>query len=150
MRRGIGWRSSRSARRVGEELRHSTHPLVVARRHSAVRSLGATAVLGFLSSYQLGLLHHLPDPPLRSFDADRVDGSGPAFWIFSAADAPIGMCSFAVTAALPGQEAPTAAKEQPLLVLSWGAKLALDAAYAVLLAVEQPWATGGCAGTARA
>lgn len=134
----VGRRSSRSARRVSDELRHSTAAGVVARRRSALRSLGATAVLGVLSSYQLGLLRHLPDPPLGPFDADLIDGSGEAFWILSAADAPVGMCNFALTAALAGAGGANRAEERPLLVLAWAAKLGLDAGYALLLAVEQP------------
>jgi hypothetical protein len=99
------------------------------RRRSAACSLGAAAILGVLSAYQTGLLRHLPDLPGRVFDADLVDGSGEAYWVFSAADAPLGMTSFALTAALAGDRR---------LTRAWTAKAAVDAAYAVALAVEQP------------
>jgi len=36
-------------------------------------------VLGVIATYQLGIVAHLPNPPLRTFDSDLVSGSGEAY-----------------------------------------------------------------------
>jgi uncharacterized membrane protein len=99
------------------------------RQRSASRSLAAAAILGLLSSYQLGLLRRLPDAPVWWADADLIDGSGEAYWIGSMADAPLGVATFALTVVLA---------RRPRRTRLWRAKTAVDAAYSVLLAVEQP------------
>ena len=50
-------------------------------------ALGA-ANMAAISLRQLGAIRHLPDPPLRGFDADRVTVDREA-WIFGIPDAPI-------------------------------------------------------------
>jgi uncharacterized membrane protein len=101
---------------------------VAARRRSAACSLGAAGVLGVLAAHQLGLVRHLPNPPPdRLFDSDRVSGSGEAYWIGSTPDTTIGIANYAVSAWM----APRGGR-------LWQAKLAVDAAYSLVLAVEQP------------
>lgn len=110
-------------------------PFAAGRRRSGRCSLAAAAVLGGLALYQLGIVRRLPDPPGEVWDAERVDASGEAYWILSAADAPLGVASFSATALLAGLGGP----DRPRwLVRLWGAKLALDAGYALVLAAEQP------------
>ena len=130
--------STRAARRVSRDLRTGRGAAVEARRRSAAWSLGASAILGFLSLYQLGLIRRLPDPPLSWIDSTRVDGSGEAYWILSAADAPIGVWSFALTAALAGAGEADRARRRPWITLAWAAKTHIDAGYGLLLALEQP------------
>lgn len=122
--------------RIGRVTADPSHALP-GRRWSAGSSLGAAGILGFLSLYQLGLVRHLPDLPGAVFDADLVDGSGEAYWLGSAADAPIGMGSFALTAALAAAGEPDRAERRPWLVAAWGVKAGADAAYATALALEQ-------------
>jgi len=126
------------ARRVSRDLREGRGAALAARRRSARWSLSAASLLGFLSLYQLGLIRRLPDPPLRWVDSNLVDGSGEAYWIFSAPDAPLGLWSFALTAALAGAGEADRARRRPWLTLAWTAKAGIDATYGVLLAIEQP------------
>jgi len=103
-----------------------------ARRRAARRSLAAAGLLGVQAAYQLGLLRRLPDPPgarrLR-IDSSYVCASGEAYWVLGAADAPLGVASFALTAALAARGELT-----PL----WRAKCLVDAAYSLYLAALQP------------
>ena len=52
--------------------------------------------------YQIGLIAHLPDPPLPGFDADKVHGSAKAYALFAVPDAAIGLTSYAVTSDVGG------------------------------------------------
>ncbi len=103
-----------------------------ARRRSAGLSLAAAGLLGVQAAYQLGVLRRLPDPPggraLR-IDSSYVCASGEAYWVLGAADAPLGVTSFALTAALAGREELTAL---------WRLKTTFDAGYALYLAALQP------------
>ncbi len=80
-----------------------------------------------ISLPQFGVVPRLPNPPVALLDSDLISGAGEAYWILSTPDAPIGMATFAVSAAL----APRGGR-------LWRAKLAVDAAYSLVLAVEQP------------
>jgi hypothetical protein len=42
-------------------------------------SLAALGSMGFIFLYQLGLIKHLPEPPLPGFNADKVDASSEAY-----------------------------------------------------------------------
>ena len=119
--RSLPWRD-RTSQAAGEQTRRI-------RRRSAVCSAGAAAILGVVTTYQTGIVASLPEPAARWFDSSLVMGSGEAYWIGSTADAPIGVANYAVTVALA---------TRPALTRLWRAKLALDAAYSVVLAVEQP------------
>ncbi len=103
-----------------------------ARRRSAGLSLAAAGLLAVQAAYQLGVLPRLPDPPgarrLR-VDSSYVSASGEAYWVLGAADAPLGVTSFAITAALASREELTAL---------WRLKTGLDAAYSLYLAALQP------------
>ncbi len=103
-----------------------------ARRRSARLSLAAGGLLAVQAAYQLGLLRRLPDPPgaerLR-VDSSYVCASGEAYWVLGAADAPLGVTSFALTAALASREE---------LTTLWRLKTGVDAVYSLYLAALQP------------
>ncbi len=65
---------------------------------AALSALGA-ANMGLIGLRQLGIIGHLPDPPLRGFDADRVTASRAAY-LFGLPDAPIASASLAVNVPL--------------------------------------------------
>jgi hypothetical protein len=95
------------------------------------------ASLGTVAAYQLGLLKHLPEPPGRFFDADRVDASGEAYQFLKTPDAALGLASYAATLVLAGRRADEHPSSHPVLSLALGAKVTADAAGALLLTVEQ-------------
>lgn len=90
-----------------------------------------------VATYQLGLVRHLPGPPGRLFDADRVDASGEAYRFLKTPDAAIGLVSYAATLVMAGMRADRHPATQPLLSLAFGAKVLADAAGGVFLTVEQ-------------
>lgn len=49
-----------------------------------------------ISLYQLGVIRHLPDPPGRLFDSDRVNASHKAY-AHGLPDGPLGLLQYAVT-----------------------------------------------------
>ena len=51
------------------------------RRRRVIAALASAGLADFamISLYQLGALRHLPDPPIRTFDSDRVNGSAKAY-----------------------------------------------------------------------
>jgi hypothetical protein len=99
----------------------------------------AVSATGVVSLYQLGVIRHLPDPPLRGFDADRVHNSDEAYAVLGLPDGPLAVASFSVTAALAAASAATDPREA---VGSWlrvalGAKAAADAAAAAKLTWDE-------------
>jgi uncharacterized membrane protein len=114
--------------RDGADLRH--------RRAVVGLSLAAAAIMGLVSLYQIGVLRHLPDPPLPGFDADRVNGSDEAYPL-GIPDALLGLGSFAVTATLAAAGGPDRARHTPWLPLALATKATADAAVAAKLTCDQ-------------
>ncbi|MGY1714626.1 vitamin K epoxide reductase family protein [Geodermatophilus nigrescens] len=131
---GIGRRSSAAAEAVSDDLRRRDSPLLTRRRRVAGLALGAIASFVPVAAYQAGLLRHLPDPPLPFLDSDRVDASGEAYRLGLVPDSALGIASYAATLALA-----TAGRDgrPPWLALATAAKVAADAAGALLLTAEQ-------------
>ena len=93
--------------------------------------------MGLIALYQMGIIEHLPEPPLAGLNADKVDASAEAYAYFSTPDAVIGLGSYAVTmglAAMGGQDRET---KQPWIPLALAAKVLFDAAQAGKLTVDQ-------------
>jgi uncharacterized membrane protein len=99
--------------------------------------LGAAALVP-PALLQLGLVRHLPDPRLvfagRGFDSDRVNLSGDAF-PFGVPDAPIGIASLLVNAALAGTVDP---ERRPLWTMAFASKIAIEAVVSAVLFVKMP------------
>ena len=134
---GIGRTSSARAERVSDDLRLGSSPHLTRRRRAAALMLGASASMGVVTLYQLGIVRHLPDPPLRVFDSDRVDASGEAFRQGTTPDAALGLASYAVSLALIGMGTGDRSREQPWIPLLAAALLGADAAGALYLTAEQ-------------
>lgn len=133
----FGRASSPAARSVSAALREGDDPFVVRRRRIGALALGSMASLGVVAAYQLGLVKHLPEPPGRLFDADRVDASGEAYQALETPDAALGLASYAATLVLAGRRAGRSPASHPLPSLLLGAKVAADAAGALALTAEQ-------------
>jgi len=93
--------------------------------------------MGVVASFQLGLVRHLPDPPLPGFDSEKVAGSAEARALLGIPDAILGLGSYALTfgLAMIGEGDRTASRPWPSLALA--AKVSIDAAYAGRKALGQ-------------
>src|SRR6266540_4564427 len=90
----------KNAAELSRQLRTEKTPDLAHRRGIVALGLVASASMGVIALYQTGLIKHLPEPPLRMFDADRVDGSAEAYERFSMPDAVLGLGSYAATIGL--------------------------------------------------
>ena len=133
----VGRPSSPAAEAVSDALRRDDSPYLTRRRRIGALTLGAMGSLGAVATSQCGLVRHLPEPPGRWFDADRVDASGEAYVAGRTPDAALGLLSYAATLVLAGMQAHRHPSKQPLLSLALGAKVAADAAGGLFLTVEQ-------------
>lgn len=115
--------------REGEHLR--------GRRKVLQFALGAAGCMGVISLYQMGVIGHLPEPPLPRLDADKVDASADAYSYLSTPDAVLGFASYAGTMVLASMGAPDRARSRPWIPLALGAKVIADALQAGKLTVEQ-------------
>ncbi len=87
--------------------------------------------------YQLGVIDHLPEPPLPLLDADKVDASPEAYRYLSTPDGVLGLASYAATAVLASMGGPDRARTTPWLPLLAAAKTGADAAQAAKLTRDQ-------------
>lgn len=135
--RGIGRSSSPAAERVSTDLRTGGGDLLRRRRRTGALALSAMGSLGVVTAYQMGLVRHLPEPPLALLDADKVDASGEAYQNLKTPDGALGLASYAVTLVLAGMGSGRRAEERPWIPLALAAKVTMDAASALFLTVEQ-------------
>jgi uncharacterized membrane protein len=122
---------------LSRELRRGRGGALARRRGIVGLSLLSAAAMGMSVLYQMGLLRHLPDPPLRRFDADRVDASGQAYAILSTPDGALGLLSYASTLVLAAMDGQDRAVRRPWIPLALLGKIGADAAYAAKLTVDQ-------------
>jgi len=85
----------------------------------------------------MGLVKHLPEPPIAILDADKVDASGEAYQYLKTPDAALGLASYAITLVLAGMGSGGRAEERPWVPLALAAKVGLDTVSALYLALEQ-------------
>ncbi len=109
-----------------DQLRSSSDSFIRRRRTVAALSLVAIGAMGLISWYQLGILKHLPEPPLPGLDADKVDAAPEAYERLSAPDATLGVGSYAATLLLAAMGAQDRSYRQPWLPLALAGKLAFD------------------------
>ncbi|MDP9454511.1 MAG: vitamin K epoxide reductase family protein [Actinomycetota bacterium] len=122
---------------LSEQLREGSGEFLERRRKIARLALLAAGSMGVISLYQLGVIKHLPDPPLPGFDSDRVDASEEAYSMFQMPDGPIGLGSYAATLGLAAMGGKDRAEEHPFIPLALAAKVAFDALQAGKLTVDQ-------------
>src|SRR5438270_7194243 len=124
----------KNATELSRELRTESTPDLARRRGIVALSLAASASMGVIALSQTGIIKHLPEPPLRFFDADRIDASPEAYKRFATPDALLGLGSYAATAGL----AAMGGRERPRWIsLALAAKIGFDVANAMRLTVAQ-------------
>lgn len=122
---------------LSEQLRQGTNEFLSRRRRIAGLALAAAGSMGLISLYQLGIMRHLPDPPLPGFDSDKVDAAAQAYSRLQSPDGPIGLGNYAATLGLAAMGGADRATEKPLIPLAMAAKVVFDALQAGKLTVDQ-------------
>lgn len=122
------------AKELSRELRSDRSTHMRNRRAIAALSLAAAAPLGIVALWQLGAIPKLPEPPLKAFDAAKVNGSPQAYDKFAMPDAILGIGSLAATMALAGMGGPRRAR---ILSLAMAGKVVLDTVIAGKLTLDQ-------------
>lgn len=101
----------------------------------------AALCMQLIGLFQMGLIKHLPEPPLPHLDADKVDSAAQAyspFWL-PMPDAFLGLVSYAVTAALAVVGPADRVQRYAWVPLLLGLKVLVDAVQAGRLTYDQ-WA----------
>jgi hypothetical protein len=122
---------------LGQQLRLGKGRDLALRRGTVILSMAAAASMGLITLYQMGIIKHLPEPPLPLLDADRVDASAEAYSRFSTPDGALGLGNYAITLGLAAMGGRDRAREQPWIPLAMAAKVAFDASQAVRLYIDQ-------------
>ncbi len=124
---------------LSRELRGGEGAFLRQRRQTVGLSLIASAAMGVITLYQMGLISHLPEPPLPYLDADKVDAAPEAYNRAGTAtpDAALGLVNYAATVVLASMAGPGRARALPWLPLVLAAKVGVDAINAGYLTYEQ-------------
>ncbi|HEV2126228.1 MAG TPA: vitamin K epoxide reductase family protein [Chloroflexota bacterium] len=122
---------------LSRQLRRGSGTLLQRRRWASGLSLFAAGSMGVIALYQLGIIKHLPDPPLPYFDSDKVDASEEAYAVFATPDAVLGLTNYGVTMVLGAMGGQNRALERPWIPLAWTLKALVDAAQAARLTRNQ-------------
>lgn len=123
--------------RLSHQLREEMHEYLKRRRAIVGLSLVSVASMGIITLYQVGLIEHLPEPPLPYLDADKVDASAEAYEKLAVPDATLGLLSYAVTIVLAAMGGKDRARHQSYLPIALLAKVLVDAGQASKLTVDQ-------------
>lgn len=122
---------------LSRQLREESGHYLGQRRGIVALSLVAGGSMALIALYQMGIIKHLPEPPLPYLDADKVDAAGEAYKWFSTPDAVLGLNSYATTMGLAAMGGRDRARERPWIPLLMGVKVIFDAAQAGKLTVDQ-------------
>nr|MDP9473447.1 vitamin K epoxide reductase [Chloroflexota bacterium] len=98
---------------LSRELRLGSGRFLQKRRKVLGLSLVAAGAMIPISLYQMGVIKHLPEPPLPRLDADAVDASAEAYALLATPDAVLGLGSYAITGWLAALGGEGRARTQP-------------------------------------
>lgn len=123
---------------LSHELRRKTGGSLKQRRAIVGLSLVAAGSMGIIALCQMGILKHLPEPPLPKLDADKVDASEEAYAHLQRPDAVLGFGSYAANhGALAAAGGKNRTQEHPRLPLALAGKALVDAFQAARLTRDQ-------------
>src|SRR5690348_4677762 len=74
------------AQTLSQELRLGLGGFLPQRRAIVGLSMVSALSMSLITLYQMGIIKHLPEPPLRGLDADKVDASAEAYSRISTPD----------------------------------------------------------------
>lgn len=115
--------------RLRHELRESETPDLWRRRAIIGLSLLGMTAMTAVSLFQIGIVKHLPDPPLESFDSDKVNSSDTAYML-GVPDGTLSLASLAANVPLAAFGGVERARETPLVPLFAAGKATIEAAVA--------------------
>lgn len=124
---------------LSRELREGQSPDLTNRRWIIGLSLLGTVAGQIVTMYQTGIIKHLPDPPVRIFDSDKVDASNYAYKRAQTPDAVLMILTYGLTTWLAAAGGKNRARTQPWLPIALGVKTLADTATNLTLAQEE-WA----------
>ncbi|CAN5451483.1 hypothetical protein BH20VER3_BH20VER3_23200 [soil metagenome] len=122
---------------LSRQLRQDEGAFLHQRRGIIACGMAAAGAMGLIALYQIGLIRHIPEPPLPGLDADKVDASEEAYSHLQMGDAFIGLGSYAATMGLAAMGGKDRAATSPWIPLALLAKTSADAAQAAKLTVDQ-------------
>ncbi len=123
--------------KLSRDLRLGSGAFLRRRRRVLLLSLVSAGAMMPISLYQMGVIGHLPEPPLPRLDADAVDASAEAYAILATPDAVLGLGSYALTAWLAAAGGQDRVRTRPWIPLALAAKVAGDAVFGAKLTVDQ-------------
>ncbi len=109
-----------------EELQEGETDDLRRRRAIIGLSLVGMAAMGAASLLQTGIVKHLPDPPLKGFDSDKVNSSDTAYAL-GVPDGTVSFASLAANVPLAAFGGAKRAQEQPLVPLLAAGKATVEA-----------------------
>lgn len=125
------------AEELGRQLRLGSGKFLAQRRGIVGLEMVAIGSMSLITLYQMGMIKHLPEPPLPGLNADKVDASAEAYSRFSTPDGILGIGNYAITMGLAAMGGQDRAKEQPWIPLALAAKVAFDTSQAIRLFFDQ-------------
>lgn len=128
-----------TGRPIGAGMNHAIeHRGDAARRRAIVAlSLAGASNMGLIAAHQLGIVRHLPDPPIRGFNADRVTTSSAAY-PFGIPDATIAVGALALNVVLACAGGARRARRSPWLPVAAAAHAGVQAAAAAVYFTLMP------------
>lgn len=120
-----------------QELLQGSTPHLRQRRTTLGLSLAGIASMTPVTLLQMGVLNHLPDPPLKSFNSDKVNSSYDAYR-FGLPDGTLGILSFAANLHLLAFGGADRARDKRWVPLVATGKAAVDAAVALWYFYQMP------------
>lgn len=111
------------------QFQNSTDPDLQRRRAVILASLFGMTSMGLVTLLQTGVIRHLPDPPLETFDSDKVNTSDTAYAL-GAPDGALSLAGLAINIPVAAFGGVSRAKQMPYVPLAAAVKSGLEAAAA--------------------
>lgn len=122
---------------LSQELREGQSPDLCRRRWIFGLSMAGITIAQIVSLYQVGIVKHLPDPPIDVFDSDKVDASDYAYKRGQTPDGVFMLFTYASTALLAAMGGQKRSQELPLAPALMGLKALVDVMANLELAREE-------------
>jgi len=111
------------------ELQESNESDLRLRRAIIGLSLVGMGAMTAVALFQTGIIKHLPDPPLKDFDSDKVNSSDTAYAL-GVPDGTLSLASLAANIPIAAFGGENRAETQPLVPLAAAAKASVEAVVA--------------------
>ena len=119
----------KNPQQLRQELQNSNKKDLNLRRGVIGLSLLGMAAMTAVTLFQTGVVEHLPDPPIDSFDSDRVNSSDTAYAL-GVPDGALSLASLAANIPLAAFGGENRAQKTPLVPIAAAAKATVEAAVA--------------------